>query len=104
MTTGTFNGEPYSIPDDCVVIGREHYYRLQAFATIASDLDRSAVGRHEGDAESQDPTGRSQGNPIWPVGTHIGYTLDGDHIVIPAREQRHDPAAWIRPRRLAGEP
>lgn len=98
MRTGTINGVPYSVPEGYEVIDCDYLKRLMAFTAIVSDLDRSAVGRHLGDAESQDPTGTSQGNPILPVGMHIGYTINGDHIVVPPRDVRHDPSAWIQRR------
>lgn len=70
--------------------------RLRAFAMIVADLDRNFEGRHQGDVSSGDPTGVSQGNPLLGgEGTHIGYTMSGDRIVVPSRACTHDPAAWI---------
>lgn len=69
--------------------------RLQEFATMISDLDRNVNGRHEGDADTGDPTGRSRGNPKLHTGDVLGYSIHGTHVYrMPDREHRHDPAAW----------
>ena len=93
--TGTFNGEPYKIPDGCRLVSDDQWHRTSELARILSDLNRSPAGRHQGDAEYQDPSGVSQGNPLLPVGTHIGFTMTGLHIVVPPRERMHDPEAWV---------
>lgn len=68
---------------------------LRPWAAMVSDLDRSAHGRHEGDVQSGSPTGRSEGNPHLPVGTVLGYSLDGTWTyIVPPRENRYDPDAW----------
>jgi hypothetical protein len=73
---------------------REEKYRLQAAARLLSDLDRSPHGRHEGDAEGQDPTGESQGNPCLTTGQIIGYDIGGRPYVVPEPRERGVIAAW----------
>jgi len=73
----------------------DEWNRLRLFARLVSDLDRSPNGRHEGDAEVQDPTGVSQGNPHIREGVVFGYTMGGRPIRMPPRELRDDPEAWI---------
>ena len=65
---------------------------------ILTDLDRCQHGRHEGDpcGPADACTGTSAGNPHLRPGTVIGYGLRGDHIVMPDRDHKHDPAAWHR--------
>lgn len=62
-------------------------------AHILLDLDRCEHGRHEGD-ECGDCGRRSNGNPHMPTGTVIGYSLRRGPIVMPTRDDKHDPAAW----------
>lgn len=63
---------------------------------ILTDLDRCQHGRHQGDpcGPADDCTGTSAGNPHLRPGAVIGYGLRGDHIVMPDRDHKHDPAAW----------
>jgi hypothetical protein len=62
---------------------------------ILRDLDRCQHGRHEGDTCVS--CGEiSQGNPVLPIGTQIGYTLYGEPIYLPRREDKNDPAAWLK--------
>ncbi|MEU4154793.1 hypothetical protein [Streptomyces antimycoticus] len=63
------------------------------WAALAADLDRCQHGRHQGD-DCGDCGGRSRGNHHLRPGTVIGYGLRGDHIVMPDRDHKHDPAAW----------
>lgn len=63
--------------------------------TLLQDLDRCEHGRHEGDACNDCPDGRSVGNPQLPTGSHIGYDISRRRIVVPPRDRKHDPAAWI---------
>lgn len=63
------------------------------WAALVADLDRCRHGRHEGDDCGSCGT-RSLGNPNLPPGHVIGYGLRGDRIVMPDRENKHDPAAW----------
>lgn len=71
--------------------------RLSVFATMVADLDRNANGRHEGDYDSGDPTGISQGNPHIREGQTIGYSLHRTYAyVMPPRFQRNDPEAWLQ--------
>jgi hypothetical protein len=69
------------------------------WAALVADLDRCQHGRHQGDAcgPADACTGTSAGNPHLRPGQIIGYGLRGDHIVMPDREHKHDPAAWRRP-------
>jgi hypothetical protein len=93
MAEGTINGKPYRLPDGYVPVPQEQLWRLQRAASLLSDLDRSPSGRHRGDAEYQNPSGFSQGNPLLPPGTHIGHTIGGLRIVVPDRPS--DPDAWV---------
>ena len=63
---------------------------------VLTDLDRCQHRRHHGDPfrPADDCNGTSAGNPHLPPGTVIGYGLRGDHIVMPGRDHKHDPAAW----------
>jgi hypothetical protein len=67
-----------------------------AFIEILRDLDRCQHGRHHGDpcGPAGACTGTSAGNPHLRPGVVIGYGLRGDHIVMPDRDHKHDPAAW----------
>ncbi|MFF4403566.1 hypothetical protein [Streptomyces sp. NPDC001404] len=64
------------------------------WAALVADLDRCEHGRHQGDDCGGSCGYRSQGNPHLRPGQVIGYGLRGDHIVMPVREDKHDPAAW----------
>ena len=63
------------------------------WAALVADLDRCMHGRHQGD-DCGSCGGPSKGNHHLKPGTVIGYGLRGDHIVMPDREHKHDPAAW----------
>lgn len=69
------------------------------WAALVADLDRCQHGRHQGDpcGPADACTGTSAGNPHLRPGEVIGYGLRGDHIVMPDRDHKHDPAAWRRP-------
>jgi len=85
------------LPDGWTVVRKEQLYRLQAAATLLSDLDRSMSGRHRGDGEGQDPTGVSQGNPFLHPGDRIGTTMSGRPIVVPEQTGFTDlgnPSLW----------
>jgi hypothetical protein len=71
--------------------------RLQGFARMIRDLSRNEYGRHEGDADFNDPTGISQGNPHIGVGEVFGYSIGGHRRAYarPIRELEGDPEAWI---------
>lgn len=73
---------------------RAEAQRLQKFARIISDLDRSPNGRHEGDAEVQAADGVSPGNPHIREGEVFAYDIGGRPYVMPPRTQRHDPDMW----------
>lgn len=68
----------------------------QDLVKILTDLDRCQHGRHHGDpcGPAGDCDGTSAGNPHLRPGQAIGYGLRGDHIVMPDRDHKHDPAAW----------
>lgn len=68
--------------------------RLRGFQAIVADLDRNPNGRHEGDADVDDPTGVSQGNPKFTTGDVVGYQLGGKPYLMPPRGKRSDPQAW----------
>lgn len=70
--------------------------RDSQLAAVLADLDRCQHGRHEGD-DCGDTCGyQSKGNPHIRTGAVIGYGLRGDQIVMPARDDKHDPKAWRR--------
>jgi len=75
---------------------QEKIAHLSKFQSIVFDLDRNESGRHEGDVDSYDPTGTSQGNPFISTGSTFGYTFSRIPIVMPPRERRHDPDAWLQ--------
>lgn len=62
--------------------------------TLIADLDRCVHGRHEGDACGDSCGYQSKGNPHMRPGAVIGYSLRRGQIVMPTREDKHDPAAW----------
>lgn len=64
------------------------------WAALVADLDRCKHGRHEGDDCGDTCGTRSQGNPYFRPGDVIGYGLYGEPIVMPTRDDKHDPAAW----------
>lgn len=73
----------------------ERLKAAEPFASMVADLDRNEHGRHEGDADVSDASGRSQGNPLLPTGATLGYSLGGRwRYVVPERGRRHDPSAW----------
>lgn len=74
------------VPAGCELMTTEQARRLRGCAAVLSDLDRSAVGRHRGDSESQDETGRSQGNQFLTPGQRIGTSLSGKPIIFPNPE------------------
>lgn len=63
------------------------------WAALVADLDRCQHGRHDGD-KCGSCGGPSRGNPHLRPGTVIGYGLRGEPIVMPHRDDRHDPASW----------
>ncbi|ATN88692.1 hypothetical protein SEA_DEMSCULPINBOYZ_97 [Mycobacterium phage Demsculpinboyz] len=68
---------------------------LETYQIMLSDLDRNENGRHQGDSDGYDPTGRSQGNPHLKTGDVIGYSLHGTwKYVVPEPRRRHDINAW----------
>jgi hypothetical protein len=69
--------------------------KLRKFQQIVSDLDRNEHGRHEGDIDTFDPTGISNGNPKFCTGEVIAYSLGGKPYIMPARGNRHDPDSWL---------
>ncbi|MGW0312051.1 hypothetical protein [Streptomyces flavidovirens] len=76
--------------------------RDSALASVLIGLDRCVHGRHEGD-DCGDTCGyRSQGNPHLRPGSVIGYGMRGDQIVMPSRDDKHNPAAWRRPTPTGG--
>jgi hypothetical protein len=71
--------------------------RLSGFARIVHDMSRNEFGRHEGDYDTNDPTGTSQGNPHHAVGDVFGYSIGGKRRAYarPERSQEDNPEAWI---------
>jgi hypothetical protein len=80
---------------ECLEAERERNLKLSVWAGMWSDLDRSQHGRHEGDAEGQDPTGISQGNPFIAEGDWFGFDIAGRPYRMPPRGQRGKPEAWL---------
>jgi len=79
-----------SVPDGYRVIRAAEYRQLLGAAKLLSDLDRSKVGRHIHDVESESPTGRSAGNPFLTAGQRIGTTIHGKPITVPDFAAIHD--------------
>lgn len=71
--------------------------RENALARLLLDLHRCEHGRLEGD-HCLSCGGPSEGNRLLPPGTHIGHTLYGDRIVVPAWEDHNDPEKWVQGR------
>jgi hypothetical protein len=94
MPNGTVNGDPYTVPEGFEVVSTAAARRGRAAINLLNDLSRSPHGRHEGDVESQSPTGRSEGNPLLTTGQQIGYTINGRPLVVPEPSKRGDPEAW----------
>jgi hypothetical protein len=68
---------------------------LEGYALMLSDLSRNEHGRHQGDVDSFDPTGISQGNPHLRIGDVIGYSLGGSwKYVVPDPLLRGQLDAW----------
>lgn len=76
----------------------EHSDRHCPWRTLLADLDRCQHGRHHGDAcgPAGDCNGTSAGNLWLQPGMVIGHGLRGDEIVVPGRDEKHDPANWRR--------
>ena len=71
--------------------------RENALARLLLDLHRCEHGRLEGD-HCLSCGGPSTGNLLLSPGTHIGHTLYGDRIVVPAWEDHNDPKKWVKGR------
>lgn len=80
--------------DDANIAASRH--RDAGLLTVLADLDRCQHGRHHGDpcGPADACNGTSAGNPHLRPGSVIGYGLRGDHIVMPDRDHKQDPAAW----------
>ena len=76
---------------------RERALRENGLARILLDLHRCEHGRLAAD-NCYGCEGQSSGNLLLPPGTHIGYTLYGDLIVVPSWEDHNDPKKWIQKR------
>lgn len=73
--------------------------RLEGYTLMLSDLDRNEHGRHEGDGDTYDPSGRSHGNPHLKTGDVVGYSIHGSwKYVVPEPRQRGKLDAWRVPR------
>jgi hypothetical protein len=95
--TGTYNGEPYSVPDGCMIVSNVEWERVTGMAMLVSDLDRCVHGRHATDGCSycaQDTGGMSTGNLLLPPGTRIGTTMTGLPIVVP-HSARYKRDNWV---------
>lgn len=79
---------------ECLEHEQARSSQLNAWAGIVHDLDRSPNGRHEGDVESQDPTGVSQGNPFIREGDVFGFDIAGRPYRMPPRAERSKIEAW----------
>lgn len=75
----------------------EHSDANCPWVSLIADFDRCEHGRHEGDDCGTTCGSRSKGNPHMRPGWVIGYSLRRGKIVMPSREDKHDPAAWRRP-------
>lgn len=97
MPEGEINGEKYVVPDGYIPVPAEAHQNATEARELLGELDRSQHGRHEGDAESQDPSGTSQGNPLLREGQHIGYHISGKRIVVPHWRDLQKPHTWYMP-------
>lgn len=61
---------------------------------VLADLDRCEHGRHEGDTCGSCHGGTSLGNPLIHPDRVIGYSRLAAPIFLPARDHKHEPAAW----------
>lgn len=61
---------------------------------LLMELDRCPHGRHQDDQCYGCPDGISAGNPHMRAGEIIGYNHSGGVIVMPGRDEKHDPEAW----------
>lgn len=68
----------------------------EKLAQVLLNLDRCEHGRHHHDQCFDCPNRVSEGNPHMRPGTIIGYTVHAQPIVMPAREDKTDPAAWYK--------
>lgn len=75
----------------------ERKSRLEAdrWRTIVADLHRNPHGRHEGDSDSGDPSGRSQGNPNFRAGDTFGWDIGGRAYIYPPAAERYRFEAWL---------
>ena len=98
-TRMTIDGKPKRLTwqEYCRVL-QEDNLRLQKWATMVADLDRSRQGRHEGDVESGAEGGVSQGNPHMSTGDVIGYDISGNLYVVPPVGKRHLIDEWKKQR------
>lgn len=94
LSTFTVNGKPKTWRE-MYEAEREQNQDYSRWRTMVSDLDRNENGRHEGDADSGDPSGTSQGNPLMPTGTTIGWTIYGQPYVVPEPRERGRIEAWL---------
>lgn len=95
LNSGTENEATVEHPPGYTLVPADRYRKLNDAMELLRDLDRSLAGRHRGDAESQDPTGVSRGNPLLPPGTHIGHDRGGRRILVPDVRDLGDAKAWI---------
>ena len=79
---------------ECLDLMRAETVQARQWQEMVADLDRSPHGRHEGDAEGQDPSGISQGNPFIREHATLGYDISGRPYRMPERSRRHDIDAW----------
>lgn len=100
--TGVDHALARTAPDPDDDQAAEESRRDSALASVLIDLDRCVHGRHEGDVCGGSCGTVSQGNPHLRPGSVIGYGLRGDQIVMPNRDDKHNPAAWRRPAPTGG--
>lgn len=65
---------------------------LQRWKTLMLTLTRCEHGRTHGDQCYACPEGWSPSR----AGTHVGYTMMGERVVIPPREDHNEPDAWVQ--------
>ncbi len=76
-------------------------------AALLQSLDRCEHGRHRCDPCIGCGGGLSVGNQVLRPGTHLGWTVRGERIIVPHPSRITDPDAWVEPIpgcHLAGTP
>lgn len=88
--------EPVDAEDDTEPVHTASTHPVLRLVEILRDLTRCDHGRQQGD-RCLFCEGISQGNPLLPPGTPVGYGINGEPMWMPTRDQVTDPDAWFTP-------